>query len=71
MLSSLVGALGFFAINTYTRLTAIECGLTDMKVELARMRLIGEEEIRRICRYEIMSYVHNQVNSHGESPILK
>jgi hypothetical protein len=72
MLSSLVGVLGFFAVNTYTRLTAIECGLNEMKVELARMRLIGEEEVRRICRYEIMAYVHDtKVNSDGKPPILK
>lgn len=71
MLSSLVGVLGFFAINTYTRLTAIECGLTEMKVELARMRIMGEEEVRRICRYEIMAYVHDTVNSNGKPPILK
>lgn len=72
ILSSLVGVLGFFAINTYARLTAIECGLTDMKVELARMRFISEEEVRRICLYEIMSYVHDtQVNSDGKPPIHK
>lgn len=71
MLSSLVGVLGFFAVNTYTRLTAIECGLNEMKVELARMRIMGEEEIRRICRYEIMAYVHDTVNSNVKTPILK
>lgn len=72
ILSSLVGVLGFFAVNTYARLTAIECGLTEMKVELARLRLISDDDVRRICRYEIMYYVHDSKVTGDDKPqILK
>lgn len=65
VVTCMVSIIGFFAINTYTRLSAIECAMTEIKVEFARLRFLSDDEVRQICRYEIMQAVKGKPKDFG------
>lgn len=71
VVTCMVSIIGFFAVNTYTRLTAIECAMTEIKVEFARLRFLSDEDVRRICQYEIMQVVKGNTKDfgHGDTPL--
>lgn len=65
VVTCMVSVIGFFAINTYTRLSAIECAMTEIKVEFARMRFLSDDDVRRICQYEIMQAAKGKTKDFG------
>lgn len=57
IIGTLLSIISFFAVNTYTRLTYIEEGLVAVKLELAKMRILEQDDIKRLCQIEIYKYM--------------
>lgn len=54
IMTILVGMVTFFLVATYNRLTSIETELLQVRLDLARMKIPTDNEIRELCRVEIM-----------------
>jgi len=54
VMAALAGLVTFFLVATYNRLTSIESELLQVRLDLARMKIPTGDEIRELCRIEIM-----------------
>ena len=51
----MISVIGFFLVATYTRLTSIESEMLQIRLDIARMHIPSNDEIKEICRLEIFN----------------
>jgi len=62
ILGALISVVGFFAAMTYNRLTSIECQISRVQVDIAKMRILSADDVRQICRLE-----YYRLNNNGNT----
>lgn len=55
----LISIVGFFIKSTYDKVLNLEVELVQLRVDLARMKFLSTEDVKEICRTEILKFHHN------------
>lgn len=59
ILGTLISVVGFFLVMTYNRLASIECQISAVQVDIAKMRILTADDVRQICRLEYYKFQKN------------
>lgn len=68
IVSILLAIVGFFLVATYNRLSKIESDLAQVRIDLAKLAIPTREDIREVCRAEIMRHqgLYQSPHSHTQ-----
>lgn len=55
----LMSVVGFFIKSTYDKVLNLEVELVQLRVDLARMKFLSAEDVKEICRTEILKFHHD------------